>query len=466
MRVSCTAALACALCVVPAIAASADAPPAPAGSANAAPAPAGSANAPRILTLEECLRLGFANDAGLRTDELETQIADARIHEMQGQYLPSLSLQGGYSRLSDVAPGSLSVSLPPPIGTQNITFPPSLDNSTMFQLALQQPLFTGQRIASSIRQAEALRDSSRGDLGKSRLDLRYSITQAFWNLAKAKTQVQAISQSLSQADTHLADAQKLRDQGMATNNDVLQARMRLEDTKIDLASAQSAQQIAQAQLAILIGLPWTGSVDVPDDEGQNVQAPKESLSDLVAKALASRPDIQAARSRVTASEASVDLAQSGLYPNLFVTGNYTLANPNQRVFPQSDQFVGTWSIGLLASIDVGRYPQVLAQTEQARNKLSQALQGSRQIADAVTADVIRAYVTLNEALGRRASLHEEAVQAEENDRVTQERYRQGVALSSESLDAQTLLVRARLRENSALFDCQVARAALERAVGE
>lgn len=197
-----------------------------------------------------------------------------------------------------------------------------------------------------------------------------------------------------------------------------------------------------------------------------MQAPKESLSDLVAKALASRPDIQAARSRVTASEASVDLAQSGLYPNLFVTGNYTLANPNQRVFPQSDQFVGTWSIGLLASIDVGRYPQVLAQTEQARNKLSQALQGSRQIADAVTADVIRAYVTLNEALGRRASLHEEAVQAEENDRVTQERYRQGVALSSESLDAQTLLVRARLRENSALFDCQVARAALERAVGE
>ena len=219
------------------------------------------------------------------------------------------------------------MSLPPPIGTQNITFPPSLDNSTMFQLALQQPLFTGQRIASSIRQAEALRDSSRGDLGKSRVDLRYSITQAFWNLAKAKTQVQAINQSLSQADTHLADAQKLRDQGMATNNDVLQARMRLEDTKIDLASAQSAQQIAQAQLAILIGLPWTGSVDVPDDEGQNVQAPKESLSDLVAKALASRPDIQAARSRVTASEASVDLAQSGLYPNLFVTGNYRWPTP-------------------------------------------------------------------------------------------------------------------------------------------
>jgi outer membrane protein len=428
------------------------------------------AAAPRVLSLDECLRLGFANDAGLRSDELETQIADARIHEMQGQYVPSLSLQGSYSRLSDVAPGSMQVALSPPIGTQTITFPPSLDNSTSFRLLLQQPLFTGQRIASSIRQAEALRDSSRGDLVKGRLDLRYSITEAFWNLARAKTQVQAINQSVSQSETHVSDAQKLLGQGMATNNDVLQAKMRLEDAKIDLSSAKSAEQIAQAHLAIVIGIPWDTGIDIPDSAVQeaetSVQAPQESLPDLVAKALASRPEIQAARSRVTASEASVELARAGLFPNLFLTGDYTLANPNQRVFPQADQFTGTWSIGLLASVDLGRYPQVLAQTEQARNKLSQAKQTSRQLGDMVTADVIRAYVTLNEAVGRLASLHEETSQAEENDRVTQERYRQGIALSSESLDAQTLLVRARLRENSALFDCQVARAALQRAVGE
>jgi outer membrane protein len=423
---------------------------------------------PRILTLDECVRLGFANDAGLRSQELEAQVADARIHEMQGQYLPSLSLQGGYSRLSDVAPGSISVPFGPP--GQTITFPPSLDNSTSFRLLLQQPLFTGQRIASSIRQAEALRDGSRGDLGRSRLDLRYSIAEAFWNLAKARTQVQAISQSVSQSETHLADARKLLGQGMATNNDVLQAQMRLEDAKIDLASAQSAQRIAEAHLAIMTGLPWDTDIDIPESAVQEAQAgvhaPAGSLPDLISKALASRPEIQAARSRVTASEASVDLARAGLFPSVFLTGDYTLANPNQRVFPQADQFTGTWSIGLLASIDIGRYPQVLAQADQARSKLSQARQGSRQITDAVTADVIRAYVTLTEAVGRVASLHEETTQAEENDRVTQERYRQGVALSSESLDAQTLLVRARLRENGALFDYEVARAALERAVGE
>ena len=378
--------------------------------------------------------------------------------------MPSLSLQGGYSRLSDVAPGSITATA----GPQQVTvaFPPSLDNSTSVRIALQQPLFTGKRIAGSIRQAESLRDSSRGELGKSRLDLRYSITEAYWSFARVKTQREAIDQSVAQAESHLADARKLLDQGMATNNDVLQAQMRLEDARIERASADSMRDIARVRLALLVGLAWDAALDIPDAPSRSVEPPRESIAALVARALANRPEIQSARSRVSAQEAALDVARSGLFPSIFITGDYTMANPNQRVFPQTDQFTGTWSIGLLASIDVGRYPQYLAQEEQAQSRLTQARAGSRKLADAVTVDVIRAYLALGEAAGRLESLRQETVQAEENDRVVQERYREGVALSSESLDAQTLVVRARLRQDGALFDGLVARAALARAVGE
>src|SRR5271157_750401 len=434
----------------------------------ASPAFIAAADDIRVVDLAECIRLGFAYDAGLHSDELETNIADARLREMQGQYVPSVSLQGGYSRLSDVAPGSMNtdVSLGGPPVPVTITFPPPLDNSTSVRLALQQPLFTGKRIAASIRQAEALRDSSRSDLAKSSLDLRYTITEAYWNLARAKTQRAAINQSVAQAAQHLQDARNLLDQGTATNNDVLQAQMRLEDSNIDLSSLESMRDIARVRLALLIGLPWDAALDIAEDTpAQSVELPQESVGDLVARALEKRPEIQSARSRVIAQEASVELARSGLFPNVFLTGDYTVANPNQRVFPQVDQFTPTWSLGILASIDLGRYPQVMAQEEQASSKLTQARESSRKMADVVAEDVIRASLTLREAVGRLASLRQETSQAVENDRVTQERYRQGVALSSESLDAQTLVVRARLREDGALFDCLVAKASLERAVG-
>jgi outer membrane protein len=424
------------------------------------------AEAPRVVDLEECLRLGFAADAGLRSDELQTRIADARLREMQGQYVPSVALQAGYSRLSDVAPGSLSVDLGAPIGSKTLTFPPPLVNSTSFGVSVQQPLFTGRRIASSIRQAEALRDSDKGDLARGRLELRYAITEAYWGFAKARTQEQAIAESATQAETHLADARKLLDQGMATNNDVLQAQMRLEDAQIEMASAGSYRQIARVRLAQAIGLSWNADLDIPRDVPQSIQPPRESLEDLVARALAARPEIQSAHSRVSAAQASVDLARSGLFPSIFLTGGYTLADPNQRVFPQSDQFTGTWTVGIMASIDIGRYPQVLAQQEQAAGRLAQARESERRLADVVTADVVRAFLTVNEAAGRFDALGRETAQAQENDRVTQERYRQGVALSSESLDSRALVVRARLRADGALFDFLVAKAALERAVGE
>jgi outer membrane protein TolC len=226
------------------------------------------------------------------------------------------------------------------------------------------------------------------------------------------------------------------------------------------------RDIARVRLALLIGLPWDAVLDIPDTPSQSVELPQESVGALVARALAKRPEIQGAHSREIAQEAGVEMARSGLFPNVFLTGDYTVADPNQRVFPQVDQFTPTWSLGILASIDLGRYPQVMAQEEQASSRLSQARENSRKMADVVAEDVIRAFLTLREAVGRLDSLRQETAQAVENDRVIQERYRQGVALSSESLDAQTLVVRARLREDGALFDCLIARAALDRSVGE
>ena len=160
----------------------------------------------------------------------------------------------------------------------------------------------------------------------------------------------------------------------------------------------------------------------------------------------------------------MDLARSGLFPSVYLTGDYTLADPSPRVFPQSDQFLGTWSVGIMASIDIGRYPQALAQEEQARDRLAQARENSRKTADAVTTDVIRAYLALAESTQRLVSLGSELQQAEENERVAAERFRQGVILASERLDAQALLVRARLRQSQALFDVLIDRAALEKAV--
>jgi len=123
-------------------------------------------------------------------------------------------------------------------------------------------------------------------------------------------------------------------------------------------------------------------------------------------------------------------------------------------------------VGLMASFDIGRYPQIAAQEEQARNRAAEAREAARRVSEGVAAEVVRAAIILNAALQTYSSLKIETAQADENSRFVQERFRQGVALASANLDAQTLLTRARLREKAGLYDCLIARASLDAAVGE
>jgi len=427
---------------------------------------AAAADASRVVTLEECTAMALAYDPGLRSDELESGAAAARLREMQSQYVPSVSVQAGYSRLSEVTPGSLTIpGVPVPV-----TFPAPPLNSTAVKLSVQQPLFTGLRISSSIRQAEAARASAGSDAQGTRANVRYAVQTAFWQLAKAKALEAAAREGQSQLERKLADVKTLLEQGVATSNDVLQADMRLEDARIDTARAASARDLARIQLALLIGLPPAEPIDVPDvgsaPAPEPAPPPGHGLEDLVSKALAARPELASTRSRVTALEAAADVARAGRFPTIVLTGDYTLANPNARVFPQQDEFTGTWSVGIMASFDVGRYPQVAAQEEQARDRTSQARELLKRQADAVAGEVVRAAVTLNAAIGVHASLAEQSSQAQANARYVEERYRQGVVLESAKLDAESLLAMAQLREQAGLIDCFLARAGLDHAMGD
>jgi outer membrane protein TolC len=66
----------------------------------------------------------------------------------------------------------------------------------------------------------------------------------------------------------------------------------------------------------------------------------------------------------------------------------------------------------------------------------------------------------------RIKLAAQAVgQAEENLRVTRERFQQGVALSTEVLDSDVALFRARTNRTQAAIDLMLAQARLEKTLG-
>jgi outer membrane protein len=426
--------------------------------------PARTAPAATVVSLERCLELAAANNSALRIEELKSGLGRTRLVEAREQYLPSVQVQAGASLLSPLEASSINVNLGT-LGTKTISFGTPLSDAINFKLAVAQPLFTGFRIESGIAQADALYEAGLSDLEKTRLDLRLGVERAYWSLARAAEVARVMTENVGQVEAHLADARNLAAQGLLTANEVLKIDIQLTDARLAVLDAENAVESARVQLNILVGLPWDAATTAERIDPDEAVVPPASAADLIEEAVAKRPELSSARYRVKAAEAAVEAAKSSLYPSVSLTGDYTYADPNQRVFPQKDAFTGTWSIGLMASVDVGRYPLSLEQAKDAGNQADQGRLSLVQLRDSIVSEVVQARLALLLAIEESASAKKVVAQAEENDRISGERFREGLALSSERIDSQTTLVRARIQYAQSAIGRRAATAALNRAVG-
>lgn len=427
------------------------------------------ATAPRILTLDESVRLGTASSALLRSAEHREAEAKGRVAETRFQTLPSANLSASYLRLSDVDSGTISAVTPTGVPI-NVSLGDPILTSMAVKLAVQQPLFTGDRIRSSIDQSSALLAASRSDRERAQQTAEAQIENAYWAAVLAKEAAASFAENVKQAELHLADARNLLKQGLLTTNDALKAEMRLSGAKLKKTEADAALTVSRTRLNLLIGLSWNEPTDTaPIDADLAVAAaapPLPPLADLIARSLEKRPESAAARERIEAAKAALTMARSPLYPGVSLIGDVTVANPNSRIFPAREEFDTTWSVGVQVALDAGKIPSTLAQTAQAKARLASALDSLKPTQDQVTQEVVSAYLDLTKTIEQIENAKTYLAQAEESLRTTRELFTRGVALDSDIADAEAALLSAQLENARARVGRLSAEAALRLALGE
>jgi outer membrane protein TolC len=186
---------------------------------------------------------------------------------------------------------------------------------------------------------------------------------------------------------------------------------------------------------------------------------------LVGRALDRRDDLAAMKSRVEASRLGVTAAQAGWWPQVNLTANYVYARPNQRYLPAVDKFKGTWEVGIGMQFDIWNWGTTLYQTDQARSQLLQSELLLDQLRDNAALEVRRSRLAVVRAANRISVAQEAIDQADENARTTDEKYRNGLATSTDVLDASFAVLQARTNVTGALVEREIALARLRKAVG-
>jgi outer membrane protein TolC len=413
------------------------------------------------LSLDDAVRLSFDKSKSLHASLMKVQYADAKAGETGTLMLPSLKFNGGFTKLSDIPAAQVSL----PIFPTPITLSPSIVNNYSARVTLQQPIFTGFRLQRSVDIADYTVQATQKEYDRDKSDLTFNVKTAYWNLAKSLELLNVVNENVEQVKAHLKDVQSWQGQGLITNNEVLKVQVQLSDVQLRQIDARNNVQLARIALNNVIGLPLDANIQLTTDISHEHRVFSD-LNTLIRQAQERRSEIKSLQYRVQASDAAVSLAQSSWWPQLYLVGNYVTARPNQRIFPSQDVFKDTWDVGISVSLDLWNWGTTLRQTDQARAQLEQVKDGLGQLQDVVALEVTRDYLNLGRARERISVAENGVKQAEENYRVTSGKFKQGLALNTDLLDAEVALLQAKTNYTQATTDYEMAEASLERSSGE
>lgn len=422
------------------------------------------------LSVDDAVQLGFKNNKSLHLSLMKVRNSEAKAGETNASMLPSLKFNGSYTRLSDIPPALFTLPpaftqmLPPSVKIPPMEFSPSISNNYSLKFSLSQPLFTGSRLSNSSKLASYSSMATNEDYNKDKEELVYNIKNGYWSLYKAVQLKNVIDENVNQIKAHLTDANNLLKQGLITDNDVLKLKVQLSNVMYSQVDLDNGVKLAKIALNNVIGIPLSTEIAIQVDTNiTEIQiADMDALVDI---ALGNRPDVKAANYRIKASESGVKIAQAGWFPQIYLYGDYLYNRPNSRVFPAKDAFKDTWDAGITLSFDIWNWGTTIHQTHQAESQLEQARDALGIIKDAITLEVTQNYLNVEQAKEKINIAKISVSQAEENMRVTESKFKNGLALSSDMVDAEVALLQAKTNYTNSLVDYELAKARLEKSVG-
>lgn len=404
------------------------------------------------LTLEKCVELALKNSPAIHQAWLEKKEAAARIREARTAFYPQLGLSANYTRL-DESPSIEGSSF------GNISF--GDDDIYSLKGSAQQPLYTGGKIDTSYRMAKISKELADWNYEKVKADLILKAKSAYFQALKAEKFKLVAGEAVRQVEAHRDLTSNLLEAGIVTKLDLLKAEVVLAQTKQNLIKAEDGLKMAQSDLNILLGRPIEEKVAL--EELDDYQPSNLTLDTCLKEALANRPELKQMEINIVLAKLGIKLARSSYYPEVALIGDYDYQKGSSQV---PEDWEGSWSITLSGSINPWDFGKTRSQVEAAGLELGRVENGKAQLVDGITLEVQRAYLASHTTFSSIEVAKDAIGEAEESLRITEEKYKVGMATSTDVLDAQTDLISARTNYYTVLYDYFIAMAEVSKAMGQ
>ncbi len=415
----------------------------------------GSEEGAKIFTLDESIKAALENNWSVKAKEEKVLESEYAEKEAKAGFYPEFSMSYNYTRVNEVTTVKMA-------GGGTLEFGDK--NSFQWRGTVTQPLFTGFALTSAHELAKLGIDQSKVSVELAKLDLALQVKEAYFNILGADKAVEVAKSAVESLESHLTVAKNFYDVGMIPVNDVLKAEVELANAQHSYIRAQNGAKLARVSFSVLLSSSAYESFDVEDILIFKPEAP--DFNACMEKAMKARPEIKSIDLTDSQIDQRINLAKSKYYPEAAFTYNYIKAGDTLAVSGSDFQKANSWQATLGLSWTFWDWDKTKSSVRQAESQKLQMEKTRRAIDDGIRLELKSAILNLKEAEEKIPTAEKAVKQAEENLRVSEERYKAQVTTSTEVLDAQTLLSQARMNYYSALYDHNLAKAGLLRAVGE
>ncbi len=426
----------------------------------------------------------ISREASVRRAQIDA--ADAEVDETLYGYAPRVTLTARYTRMSEVPAadfgggGNLVGTTDPPgplgpgaplFGIDSSAFSfSSPQNNYYLNAGVVVPLSDYLlNLSKSLAASKAQRRSAELQERAARALSAANARLTYYRWTREKLAMAEATQAVERAKAQLETVQKRYDAGQVARADVLRAEAFVASSELNLRRASTAEVVSREQLNVQMngGEAYEGSWEI----GEDVLAPfpeggeTKSLAELQREALDRRLEVRALDDTAYALRKAGEVHQTHGLPRIEAFGNFTYANPNPRIFPQTEEWNASWDAGIQV---IWTLNDIGTNSSEARKREAEAREVEAQkhlFEDNLRTEVVSAYRTLKEAELATTSAERGLAAAEASYKDRFLLYGNGRATSLDLLEAESALIQARLGLVDAHIALRTARVRLDHAVG-
>lgn len=389
----------------------------------------------QLMGIDELLRLADAQSKSIQTYRTGTEAAGEALKAAKAQRLPDVNVSLSASYLGNGKIWDRD------FGNAMTVDMPHFGNN--FVIEAQQVIYAGGAISSGIRQAELSKQLAELDLQKDIQEVRFLLLGHYLNLYKLDNHIKVLQDNIRLTDEVIANMKAKREQGTVLKNDITRYELQKEQLNLQLTRARDARTTANFQLVTTLHLP-EGTEIKPDTTmlEQKIQTLTENEWQDMARA--NNILLKQTQTAIRLNEQKVKQERAERLPHISIVAADHLDGPVTIEVPALNNNFNYWYIGVGIKYNLSSLFKNNNRLRQARLNVRQAQENHQLAQEKIKNDVQEGYVNFMTSFTDLRTQEKSVKLADENYSVTDNRYKNDMALLTDMIDASNMKLSADL----------------------